>query len=411
MNARWGAVCTLALAAGIAIGYAVPRETGDGNSAPVQMAAALQERDLLVRSGMLAAALEVLEPDNLEDALAALSDHRVGVTDQELRVFMLGWARFDAAGAFEWAGARGGMWGSRLQKAAAYAWGFTDPQAALEVLATVPDEKRKRKGGSPLMSALMDGWRVNGDLSGITAQLIAMPSARERETLTTAVLAEIKKQGLDPVIAWVDAIPPDAAGGYKRLAFNRAAGVVAHADVDRAAQWYLAHQGQPYTEKSLPVIARRWIDHHDPSALFPWLAQLPAPAGQEVDLEQSLAISQGMKWWLRRDPDAAQAWINSLEPIPVVYDPALGSLAQFYLKKNADLAAHWALQVRDEKLRTEILVRAMRRWTKENPEAAAEWFATADISPEVRERIRKTGPAGRSPAGRPDAPRRGRRPR
>ncbi len=101
MNARWGAVCTLALAAGIAIGYAVPRETGAGNSAQIQMAAALQERDLLVRSGMLAAALEVLEPGNLEDALAALSDHRVGVTDQELRVFMLGWARFDAAGAFE----------------------------------------------------------------------------------------------------------------------------------------------------------------------------------------------------------------------------------------------------------------------------------------------------------------------
>lgn len=408
MNARWGAACILALAAGIAIGYAVARETGAEKSAQARVAAALQEQDLLSRSGMLAAALEVLEPGNLEDALVALSDHRVGVTDQELRVFMLAWARFDAAGAFEWASASGDAWGRRLQEAAAYAWGFADPQAALEVLETAPTEQRRRREGSPLMSALMDGWRANGDLPGITTQLISMPPSRQRESLTTAVLAELKKQGIDLAIAWVDAIPLDAAGGYKRLAFNRAAGVVAHVDVERAAQWYLAHQGQPYTEKSLPVIARRWIDHHDPSTLFPWLAQLPAPAGQEVDPEQSLALSQGMKWWLRRDPDAAQAWINALEPVPVVYDPALGSLAQFYLKENADLAAHWALQVRDEELRTKILVRAMRRWTKKDPEAAAEWLATADISPEARERIRKTGSAGRSPAGSPAGDRRGR---
>ena len=408
MNARSGAACILALAVGIAIGYAVAPYTGARKSAPVSLATALEEQDLLARSGMLAAALEVLEPGNLEEALAALSEHRVGTTDQELRVFMLAWARFDAAGAFEWTTARGGAWGRRLQEAAAYAWGFTDPQAALEVLQIEPTEQRRRREGSPLMSALMDGWRVNGDLPGITAQLISMPPSRQRETLTTGVLAKIKKEGLDPVIAWVDAIPLDAAGGYKRVAFNRAVGVVAHEDVDRAVEWYLAHQGRSYTEKSLPVIARRWIDHHDPSALFPWLAQLPAPAGQEVDPEQSLAISQGMKWWLRRDPDAAQAWINSLMPVPEVYDPALGSLAQFYLKENADLAAHWALQVRDEVLRKEILVRAMRRWTRDDPEAAAEWLATADISPEAREQISRAGPAGRSSGGRPAGGRRGR---
>jgi len=54
-------------------------------------------------------------------------------------------------------------------------------------------------------------------------------------------------------------------------------------------------------------------------------------------------------------------------------------------------------------LRTEILVRAMRRWTKEDPEAAAEWLATADISPEAHERIKRTGSAGRPNAGRPNA--------
>ena len=71
MNARSAAACILALAVGIAIGYALAPNTGAGKSAPVSVAAAVDEQDLLVRSGMLATALEVLEPGNPDPELGS----------------------------------------------------------------------------------------------------------------------------------------------------------------------------------------------------------------------------------------------------------------------------------------------------------------------------------------------------
>ena len=394
MNAMTGAACMAALVLGVALGYALAPGADLSRSIPV--ADALAEQDLLTRSGMLAAALENLDAGNLDEALAALDAKQVGVTDTELRVFMLAWARFDAAGAYAWAAAQESEWSGRLQEAAAYAWGYADPQAAIEILSDTPTG---RSGRSPLTAALMAGWRVNGDVSGMTEQIIAIPPSRQRETLTTALLAQIGKQGLDPVVAWLEGIPVDAEADYKRLAFVRTMAAVARRDVQRATELYLVHQGQPYTENALGVLARRWIDHDEPATLFPWLAELPAPQGQTVDPEQSRALSQGMKWWLRRNPDEAQAWVNGFDPLPVVYDPAVGSLAQYYLKEHPNLAAYWATQVRDEALRSETLVRAMKRWMRKDPEAAQEWLATAEIDPETLKRINLSGGKG-MPKGR-----------
>ena len=271
MNAMTGAACVVALVLGVALGYTLA--PGTDLSGPAPLTEALAEQNLLIRSGMLAAALENLNAENLDEALAALDAKQVGVKDHELRLFMLAWARFDAAGAYAWAAAQESEWSDRLQEAAAYAWGYADPQAARKVLDEAPTG---RGGRSALTAALMAGWRVNGDVSGMTEQIIAMPPSRQRETLTTALLAQIGKQGLDPVVAWFDGVPVDAEADYKRLAFNRAVAVVARADVQRSTELYLAHQGQPYTENALGVIARRWIDHDEPATLFPWLAELLA---------------------------------------------------------------------------------------------------------------------------------------
>ncbi len=401
MDAVRVALCAGFLGIGIAIGYGLgPKFEAAGGRSP-SLAAALEEEDLLLRAGMLASSLKGLNSGTIDDSLAELHEGRVGVTDQELRMFMLAWARFDAPGAFAWAKAQDSDWSSRLLKAATYAWGFADPHAAQAALGDLPTEGSKR---SPLSGQLMAGWRASGDIEGITGYLIAMPNSRERETMTTGLLAQIGKQGIDAVIAWSDAIPEDANAGFKRVAFNRAAGVVAHADPDRAARWYEANRGKKFTEKSLAVIARRSIDHHDPDALFAWIGGLPPLADQEFDSEQVHAIAQAMKWWLRRDPDAAQEWINAFDEVPQVYDPALASLSQFHLKKTPEFAVYWAARIQDETLRSESLVKAASRWRRRDAEAAEEWLAVAEISDEDRARITSaasTRSGGRSRPGRP----------
>lgn len=399
MNAVSMALCAGFLGLGVVLGYSLaPELRGDGSP---DFASALGEEDLLLRSGMFSDSLVGMNSENLEDFLGKLHEGRVGITDQELRIFMLAWARFDAPGAFAWAESQSSDWNARLQQAATYAWGFSDPQAARVALENSPNGGTRR---SPLSSQLMAGWRASGDVAGITAHLISMPNSRERETMTTGLLAQIGKEGTDAVIAWTNAIPEDAEGGFKRVAFNRAAGVVARADPERAARWYEANRGKDFTKKSLGVIARRGIDHHDPDALFVWLAGLPPLPGEDFDAEQVHAIAQAMKWWLRRDPGAAQEWVNGLPEVPRVYDPALGSISQFHLKKSPQSAVEWAMRIQDQTLRSEALVKAASRWRRRNSEAAEEWLAVAEISEEDRARITAPRPGqggGRSRPGRP----------
>jgi hypothetical protein len=392
-----------ALGVGIAIGALMAGPGAMGLGAPTpSLEAALREENLLVRSQMLGQFLDTLGPANLEDALEVLHANRVGVTDQELRVFMLAWGRFDAPGAFQWAQAQDSDWSGRLKNAALYGWGFRDPHAAVAELETLPPSGGRQ--GSPLLTELMSGWRVNGDVDGLTAYLISMPSVRQRETITSHLLAQIGKAGPEAVIAWANAIPENAPRGFKRIAFNRGVGAVAKVDPRLGASWFEENREKGFSEGSLGVIARRWIDHHQPADLFVWLGGLPPLPGEAFDGERSGATGQAMKWWLRRDSDAALAWLDAQDPIPPEYDPAIASLAQFLVKKTPDVSVYWADRIQDPELRSSTLIKSLGRWRRRDPAAADEWIATADLTDEVREQALKTGNV--RPKGRPQRPRR-----
>jgi hypothetical protein len=385
MQSATVALCAVSLAVGIAIGYmGLGAIGGDLRPDVPSLSDALGEEDLLIRSQLLGRFLQTLGPENLEEALASLNAGIVGVTDQELRIFMLAWGRFDPPGALRWAWAQDTDWAPRLEKAAFYAWGFRDPQAALTELET---RASSGKRGSSLEKELISGWRVNGDVDGLTAHLISMPASRERETMVSALLAQMGKEGPDVVIAWADAIPVDGGQSFKQLAFNRGVSAVARTDARAAADWYEAHREQDYAVRALAVIARRWVDYHEPTELLVWMGDLPPIPGRSFDAEQAHGIGQGMKWWLRRDPDAAQRWLGSFSAVPAVFDPAIASLAQYLLKQNPESAVAWADRIQHEKLRSETLTKSVGRWWKRDKDAAEEWLATAELNDEARAKI------------------------
>jgi len=403
MNRASVVLGVFSLGVGVAVGAWVAGSGGLSLGAPApSLEATLREENLLIRSQMLGRFLDTLGPANLEVALEELHANRVGVSDQELRVFMLAWGRFDAPGAFRWAQAQDSDWSDRLKNAALYAWGFLDPGAALAEIETLPPSGGRQ--GSPLVAQLVSGWRVNGDVDGLTAYLISMPASRQRETMTSHLLAQIGKEGPEAVVAWANAIPENAPRGFKRVAFNRGVGAVAKIDPRLGARWFEENREKDFSEGSLGVITRRWIDHHEPADLFVWLGGLPPLPGKEFDGEQSHATGQAMKWWLRRDSDAALAWLDAQDPIPPEYDPAIASLAQFLVKKTPDVSVYWADRIQDPELRSSTLIKSLGRWRRRDPAAADEWIATADLSDEVREQALQTGNV--RPRGRPQRPRR-----
>ena len=59
------------------------------------------ERHALARLYLLTRFLRALGPAALPAALAEVEAHRVGITADQVRLFMLAWTRFDAPGAFK----------------------------------------------------------------------------------------------------------------------------------------------------------------------------------------------------------------------------------------------------------------------------------------------------------------------
>jgi hypothetical protein len=222
-----------------------------------------------------------------------------------------------------------------------------------------------------------------------------------------ALAAMIGRDGEQAVIDWADAVPEDAPNDYKQMVFSTAIGVVAKADPERAASWYEAHRGKAYAEGSLKEIARRWGLHHDGAKLFEWLREL------EASEERAEAMNAGFQMWLRASPQEAKAWLDVAGPLPEA-DNAIRAFVRRAYAKPA-LAVGWASRIQDPETRERLLVRTVKSWLGQDPEAARAWLAASDLDEDVKQGILATSRAARSGPARarpefppqPGGPRRG----
>ena len=345
---------------------------------------ALAEEDELVRLRRMSAFLEHLSPGNLAEARAALVEKQTGVGPDEVRLFMLAWARFDAPGAFDWAQAQPAAWRPILTREAIQAWGSRDPQGALAALEGIEDAGTRDR----LRSSLVSAWARSPDKAGVLAYVSALPPERGRDSYLAQLVAETAKGGPEAVIAWAEAIPDDAPGDFKRAAFRLAAGAVAHADTARAAGWYEAHRDDPYSAGSLEVIARRWVAD-DPPALFDWLESLTERGPRDAERRRALAL--GIRLWIEADRNAASAWLRSQTPRPAL-DPALAVFAREIAERDPTDAFEWAELIDDESLRHRTRVAAARIWLRRDPAAAEAWLEQNDPSGELRAAVDRVAP-------------------
>jgi hypothetical protein len=384
MKAAWLAlwIGTLAAAFGLA------RLTGPGRGAfdiPADLQsidsfrAALEDRDTLTRSYRLSAFFQGLSAEDVPAVLEILKLRPSGVSQQEVRLLMLAWSRFDAPGAFAWAHDWPTGWRMVLMSEAIYAWGFRDGPAALRVVEAVQDPLLQVR----LLPALEEGWLRSNDADArrSAAEYIAgLEEPRRRGRLTFVLAGEVMRDGADSVIRWANGVPEDAPNDFKQGAFYHAASVVAHDDPQRAAKWFELHRTQPYSAGSLTTIAERWARLHDPRGLFDWLRSLPPAVGDRAD-ERSAAIGDGFRTWLKGDPVEAEAWLGSAMPDPEL-DRAVAELASYLSGSSPGMALDWAARIEDEKLRRSRLVRVSRAGWKSDPEAVTAWLDKNEGLPE-----------------------------
>jgi len=302
------------------------REGRDDTSADLRSVASFREallaHDELTRAHRMSAFLQQLDPETLPAALEALEANSIGMSRQEVRLFLLAWSRFDARGAFAWARDWKGRWRDTLMPEAIYAWGFRDARAAVRELDAMDDAALRDR----LRPSLFEGWMRSDDRVGASEAVAAIEDPRKRGRLTFLLAGETMRDGPEALLLWADSIAPDAPNNFKTGAFNQAVVMVARVDPQRAAEWYLLHRERPYSAGVLKGFARAWAERHDPAALFDWLRSLPTD--DERAKETGDAIAAGFQVWLRKDPEQAKAWLSAalpdpwLEPAVLVLDRA-----------------------------------------------------------------------------------------
>lgn len=371
----------LVLVAGIALGCSPATDSPSPPQADIDtLRAALSQRDELERTYLLTSYLRVMGPEDLEAALAEVERFRVGITADEVRLFMFAWMRFDAPAAFAAARDWPTQWRKVLMEQAMHAWGFSDGRAALAEWERIEDEELQKS----LRKPLVNGWATSRDLAGVTEYAATIEEPRGRNKLVHRLAAETIRDGPDAVIAWAESVPMDAPNGFKQEVLIHALGAVARVDPERAAPWYERHINQPYSEQALRNLASRWARYHDPEALVAWIETLPFEEAYEH--ERVSGIRSAVRVWSADAPGAVEAWLESAAPSPS-RDMAIKEFVRATIEESPSSALRWAGAIEEKVERRITTFKYARSWYMRDAEAAERWLAEADIPSSWRPKI------------------------
>ena len=388
-------------AATAVVAFGVGRVTAPAQTAgrPADLAGAIRaslgEGDAVRRLAATTALLERLERKDLPDVLAVYEGMMPAIDAWDLGAFFGAWARFDPAGAIEYALAlpRRNMLEERRigVRAALAGWAYADPAKA-----RVAAEK-VAKHNAPLRvdvwNGLVTGWVRSGrDLEGLVGFLDELrPRTQRDKSAEVAVRELVRVAGADAALAWADAILGDESQeqSLKRAVFEAALRNSGALDPARTGAWVLGYAEAEYAPDGAVITGRRW-GRVDGTAAMAWLEKLPA--GQPRDR----GVREAFLAWATADWDGAQAWLESAS-LTAFHDPALEVLAEQLLAWDPAEALGWCERILGEMPRARCLSSGASRWYAKDALAAEAWLQTSSLDEEARSEVRKstgTGQAG-----------------
>jgi hypothetical protein len=379
----------------IALAIGLTRLSGPdsvGSDANPSLDEALAELDPLRRAYLLSTALHEFGPDGVPELKAVFESQRMGLVNEETRLLMLAWARHDAPGAYEWAASAPPRWGKTLIGQAMYAWGYHDAREAMRYVDEIEDAELKVR----LRKAVIEGWLRSKDKEGVTEFIASYEDMGKRGRLYFVLAGEmVMAEGMGGAMRWAESLSDDPPVDHlKKAVFAHIGKMVAgDDDPERAANWFLQHRDQPFSEGALDGIMRRWVQHHDRPAAFEWVLAMSTEGERKGKRggERDDAISAGFRSWIQIDPDAAQVWLLSQLPNPDL-DIAIKETSKRLTPTDPNLALEWSLRIDDETVRHQEAVRVGLRWLSVDSEAFAAWLAENDFPEETLETIQRRAP-------------------
>jgi hypothetical protein len=351
---------------------------------------ALAEMDPVERSYGLSTFVRNMTEDQLPEAIEAFEAGRIWLSQEEMRLFMLVWARYDAAGAFERVDAWTEGDHDMAQSAAMYAWAVHDPSGALEKLNSTKQRSVRRR----LRTELVNGWTISAEKWALGEWLATLPDTDGKQRYVGALTRGLLRDGPEELIAWVESVPEQPDKNFKNLAALKAMNTLAHKHYLRAAQWIDEHKDQEYAQNAGPIVVRHWsVD--DPKAALLWGLEL------SDQHKRNTAVGYSFGPWLDSEPEAAEVWLQAEAPSAKL-DSAVSMMVRRTMPGSFEGAMKWTEKIEDPKKRGKSIIDVAQKWRASDAEAADAWMADADVSDEMRQEILE-GPQDsgrrRSPGG------------
>ncbi|NRA07389.1 MAG: hypothetical protein HRU02_04465 [Myxococcales bacterium] len=206
MSAKWLGFGILMLAVGFGLGRLSGfTPAGEEERSLASFQQALVERDPLQRWFRVSSYLQGLSPEELPDAVAVLQAQPRRLQSDELRAFMLAWARFDPHRALEQALAWPAADRRRASGAAMFAYAFYQPEAGSRMLARLPEGKLR----DFLQERMLEGWAASGRLGELNAYLASLPEGDRRNVLVALLAREVARDGPQALVRWRDEFPAE----------------------------------------------------------------------------------------------------------------------------------------------------------------------------------------------------------
>ena len=330
--------------------------------------------------------MDRLDPENAEGLGRALEKVMSSMNNIELQWLMSRWAEIDPVAAFDSA-MRWKLESKRMVGVTAVAYEWARSGHAVEGRNYVESLEQIRVKG-PAVRGLVSGWAKSDDLAGLTDFVLGNSKIGAREKLTELLVNSIlSTQGIEGVMSWVDSVPIDAPGHYKRTAYKKALRQIANRDPRAAAAWYESQKDTDYARRSPSVIGGEWAEH-DPEEALAWI--LSQPEGRE----RRVALQRWTARWASYDRAGLEEWMENADftrkeiaEIPSHYITSL-------LPGLPQMAAPWVEKIPDEALRMEAAKKVARMWIRFDPKATEEFLARHGVSEDSLDSPR--GPRRRS---------------
>ena len=263
-------------------------------------AQALKDPNPITRRLAFAKLLEALTPENAQEIRSQLVT--LGADGDQWNDFHYSWGALAGKAAFDHAAGSS----ERDLAITMTGWAAANPSEALALLDQLPEEMQGQR--DELTASVVSGLTHHdrGMATDLVLRLGRAGNDRAGNLMEIVATETLRTQGPEAASQWSESLPD---GPLKGTAMSRIADAFVRKDPAAAAEWAQKFASEDYGARTIERVGGAWAQS-DPVAAVGWLEGLPPGNGQNAGLRNAFGD------WEDRDPAAAGEYLLAMPQSP-----------------------------------------------------------------------------------------------